>query len=91
MSWLDKIKVEKDRTDFQAADPSKIRRRLKMVATHELVTIVETTVSEVGRNVYDAQHAGDEAQAVGYLTEAEMGAESLIEMVRELRARRAVG
>lgn len=87
MGWLDKIKAPEYRG--VDASTSKIRKRIKMLSTHELVMVVETTVSTVGKNVYDSTHAPDETQAVGHLVEAETGAEALVEMVRELRARRA--
>lgn len=89
MSWLDRIKAPQDRATYVDAPPSKIRKRIAMIPTHELATLVETTVSQVGRHVYDSQHSEDETQAIGHLVEAETGAEALTEMVRELRARRA--
>lgn len=62
-------------------------KRIGMLPTHDLVAFIDTTVSQVGKDVYDAQRGSDDVQAAGCLAEAEAGAEALLEMVRELRSR----
>lgn len=91
MSWLDKIKAPSYRPDGEELHGSseRIRRRVSMLPTNELVTMVETTVSQIGKNVYDSTREPDEPVAIGHLVEAETGAEALTAMISELRARRA--
>lgn len=85
--WTDRLKAPRD--PGLDIPTSKVRKRVAMLPTSELVMVIENTVSQVGKNVYDSTKSEHEPQAMGHLLEAETGAEALVEMVRELRARRA--
>lgn len=70
-------------TDEPARTP--IQKRVARIATPDLQGWAEQALTALGRSLRDFQRSGVEDA----LEEAEMGAEALLEVVRELRRRSA--
>lgn len=63
-----------------------IERRVARIATHDLQAWAEQALTALGRSLRDFQRS----QADAELQEAEMGAEALLAVVRELKRRTSV-
>lgn len=89
MGLLDRF-VERDpRTDV-SPDHATIQRRVKSILDHELATWIDNAVVSCGRNVTHGLRAEREEEQFAMLAEAEMDAEALLAMVKEIRARRGI-
>lgn len=62
--------------------PTKLEKRVAAIPTPELVMWAENSLAVIGKNVYHHQRDGKHA-----LAEAEIGAEALLAIVRELQKR----
>lgn len=62
--------------------PTKLQKRISGIPTNELVTWAENSLYVIGKNIVHHQRDGIEA-----ISEAEMGAEALLEITRELKKR----
>jgi len=74
-----------DRPDTpEAGEPSKLDRRVSTLPTHDLVPWAEQCIYAIGRGLSD--YSRDPSQ-VHMVIEAEQGAETLLVLIRELKAR----
>jgi hypothetical protein len=67
----------------EEAPKTKIERRVERLSTTELVSWADMAVSSLGRDLSDWRRGGPNE----HLAEAEVAAESLLAMVREVRSR----
>jgi hypothetical protein len=66
--------------------PTRLQKRISGISTPELVTWVETMLPTIGRNV--VHHTRD---GIAALQEAEVSAEAVYEIVKELKKRNQNG
>ena len=86
MGFLDRVFLRE--TENPPVEPdAKVARRVKTVATPELVTWIDTTSSTVGHLVSQGNRAERPEEQDAYLAEAHQSAEVLTVMISELRER----
>lgn len=89
MGLLDRF-VERAPDAGASTDHATIQRRVKAIPDHELATWIDNAVVSCGRNVTHGLRAEREEDQFAMLAEAEMDAEALLAMVKEIRARRGL-
>lgn len=89
MGLLDRF-VERAPTTDAPASHATIQRRVKSIPDHELATWIDNAVVSCGKNVTHGLRAEREEEQFAMLAEAEMDAETLLAMVKEIRARRGL-
>lgn len=62
--------------------PTKLQKRISGISTPELVMWAENSLAVIGKGVYHHQRDG-----IDGLNDAELGAEALLEIVKELKRR----